>query len=73
LQVVPDLGFVVVTDCYCEFFRFPKLSFGLKPELGISSNRPTVFFPDFAGAIPDFVFVRLCKSKGSLFQLSGQS
>jgi hypothetical protein len=52
-----NLGFVVVADCYCEFFGFPKLSFGLKPELDISSNWPAVFFPDFAGALADFVFI----------------
>jgi hypothetical protein len=56
-------------DFLCEIFSFAKFPFGLEPKLFIPSYRPVVFFPDFPGAFSDFIFVRLCHSAGSLFQL----
>jgi len=62
----------VVADFVCEIFSFAKFPFGLQPKLFIPSYRPFVFFPDFPGAFSDFIFVGLCHSAGSLFQLRCQ-
>jgi hypothetical protein len=59
----------VVADLFCEIFSFAKFLFGLEPKLFIPSYRPVVFFPDFPGAVSDSIFVGLCHSAGSLFQL----
>jgi hypothetical protein len=45
----------------------------LEPELYISSYRPVVFFPDFPGTLPNFLFVGLSQSAGSQFQLLRQT
>jgi hypothetical protein len=55
---------VVVAGFFCEVFGFPKFSFGLEPKLFISSGWPVVFFPDFPGALSDFILVGPCQSAG---------
>ena len=57
---------------FCKIFSFAKFPFGLKPELHIPSHRFVVFFPDFPGALPNFLFVGLSQSAGSLFQFFHQ-
>jgi hypothetical protein len=49
---------------FCKIFSFAKFPFGLKPELHIPSHRFVVFFPDFPGALPNFLFVGLSQSAG---------
>ena len=45
----------------------------MQPELHIPPRRSVVFFPDFPGAHPNFLFVGLSESAGSLFQFFHQS
>jgi hypothetical protein len=58
---------------FCQIFSFVKFTFGLEPEFYIPSYRPVVFFLDFPGALPNFHFVGLSQSAGSLSQLLRQS
>src|SRR5229473_3028932 len=58
---------------FCQIFSFAKFTFGLEPKLKIPSYRPVVFLPDFPGTFPNFFFVGLSQSAGSLFQLLRQS
>jgi hypothetical protein len=40
-----------------ELLTVAKFPFGLEPELYLSPYRSVVFFPDFPGALPNFLFV----------------